>query len=70
MARAARSEDLLKRPGVSESLDWTEALLALGAESLGDADLDKACASLGAFVKYREDQDRVAGRIAEWAATG
>ena len=70
VARAARAEDLLKAPGIAESLDWTEALLALGAEGLGDADLDRACASLGAFVKYREDQERVAGRIAEWAATG
>ena len=33
--RAARSEDLLKPPGVAESLDWTEALLALGAHDLG-----------------------------------
>ena len=29
--RLARGEDLLKPPGVAESLDWTEALLALGA---------------------------------------
>ena len=70
VARAARAEDLLKPPGIAESLDWTEALLALGADGLGDADLDRACASLGAFLKYREDQERVAGRIAEWAATG
>ncbi len=70
VARAARAEDLLKPPGIAESLDWTEALLALGADTLGDADLDRACASLGAFLKYREDQERVAGRIAEWAATG
>ena len=27
-------------------------------------------ASLGAFVKYREDQERVAERLAEWAAAG
>jgi len=70
VARAARAEDLLKPPGVAESLDWTEALVALGARGLGDGDLDRACASLGAFLKYREDQERVAGRIAEWAATG
>ena len=67
---AARSEDLLKPPGVAESLDWTEALLALGAHYLGPDNLDRACASLGAFLKYREDQDRVADRIAEWAAAG
>ncbi|MCY7340848.1 MAG: MoxR family ATPase [Pseudonocardia sp.] len=70
VARAARAEDLLKPPGIAESLDWTEALLALGADGLGDADLDRACASLGAFLKYREDQERVAGRIAEWAVAG
>jgi MoxR-like ATPase len=71
VARAARAEqDLLKPPGVAESLDWTEALVALGVTDLGEAGLDKACASLGAFLKYREDQERVAGRIAEWAATG
>ena len=70
VARAARTEDLLKPPGVAESLDWTEALLALGATGLGEADLDRACASLGAFLKYREDQERVAGQIAQWAATG
>ena len=52
---ALRQEDLLKPPGVAESIDWTQALLALGAERL-DADL--ACATLGAVLKYREDQDR------------
>jgi MoxR-like ATPase len=70
IAALARGEDLLKPPGVAESLDWTEALLALGARSLGPAELDRAAASLGAFVKYREDQDRVAERLAEWAAAG
>jgi MoxR-like ATPase len=70
IAALARGEDLLKPPGVAESLDWTEALLALGAGSLGPAELDRAAASLGAFVKYREDQDRVAERLAEWAAAG
>ena len=70
VAALARDADLLKPPGVAESLDWTEALLALGARDLGPGALDKAAASLGAFVKYREDQDRVAARLAEWAAAG
>ncbi|MEO7979387.1 MAG: MoxR family ATPase [Sporichthyaceae bacterium] len=70
VAARARDEDLLKAPGVAESLDWTEALLALGARSLAPGDLDKAAASLGAFVKYREDQDRVSQQLAEWAAAG
>jgi MoxR-like ATPase len=50
IAALARGEDLLKPPGVAESLDWTEALLALGARSLGPAEQDRAAASQGAFV--------------------
>ena len=67
VAEALRNEDLLKPPGVAESLDWVEAMLALGAR---DLDLDRAAASLGAFLKYREDQERIAGRLGEWAAAG
>jgi MoxR-like ATPase len=48
-----RAEDLLKPPGVAETIDWTQALVALGAERL-DAGL--ATATLGAVLKYREDQ--------------
>ncbi len=51
-----RTQDLLKPPGVAESLDWTEALLALGARSL---DPDRAARTLGAVLKYREDTERV-----------
>ena len=47
-----RGEDLLKPPGVAESIDWTAALVALGAERL---DADTATATLGAVLKYRED---------------
>jgi len=59
VARAAavlRTQDLLKPPGVAESIDWTEALLALGASEL---DHDRAARTLGAVLKYREDTDRV-----------
>ncbi|HET6818562.1 MAG TPA: MoxR family ATPase [Mycobacteriales bacterium] len=52
-----REEDLLKPPGVAETLDWTEALLALGAQHL---DADTATRTLGAVLKYREDHDRIA----------
>jgi MoxR-like ATPase len=49
-------DDLLKPPGVAETLDWARAL-----DHLGTADLDLAAAAttLGALVKYREDADRV-----------
>jgi len=48
-----RREDLLKPPGVAETIDWTQALVALGAERL---DAAMATATLGAVLKYREDQ--------------
>ena len=51
-----RDEQLLKPPGVAETLDWARALHRLGAEEL---DLATASRTLGAVVKYREDTDRV-----------
>jgi MoxR-like ATPase len=51
-----RDQDLLKPPGVAETLDWARALHRLGAEEL---DLETAARTLGAVVKYREDTDRV-----------
>jgi MoxR-like ATPase len=51
-----RTEQLLKPPGVAETLDWARALHRLGAEEL---DLETASRTLGAVVKYREDTDRV-----------
>ena len=54
--RLRASGELVKPPGVAETLDW-----ALALDRLGCADLrfDVAAASLGALVKYREDADRV-----------
>jgi MoxR-like ATPase len=49
-------QDLIKPPGVAETLDWARALQELGAS---DLDFDTASASLGVAVKYREDADRV-----------
>jgi MoxR-like ATPase len=49
-------DDLLKPPGVAETLDWVRALQRLGSTEL---DLATAAATLGAIVKYREDTDRV-----------
>jgi MoxR-like ATPase len=54
--RALRQADLLKPPGVAETLDWARALLLVGATHL---DVDSAAATLGAVLKYREDADRV-----------
>ena len=54
--RALRQADLLKPPGVAETIDWARALQLVGARHL---DLDSAAATLGAVLKYREDADRV-----------
>jgi MoxR-like ATPase len=53
--QALREQDLLKPPGVAETLDWTEALIALGADHL---DADTATRTLGSVLKFREDQER------------
>ncbi|PZG24019.1 ATPase [Spongiactinospora gelatinilytica] len=53
VAGRLRSAGLVKPPGIAETLDWTEALLTLGAR---DLDPGLAAASLGALLKHREDQ--------------
>ncbi len=53
--QALRREDLLKPPGVAETLDWAAALTVLGAERL---DADIVARTLGSVLKYREDQQR------------
>ena len=58
--RRMRELELLKPPGVAESLDWAQALQLLGADELTTA---RAAASLGAVLEYREDADRVRGRL-------
>ncbi len=52
-----RNMDLYKPPGVAETIDWTEALVALGAKEL-DESLVRA--TIGSVLKYREDQQRAA----------
>jgi MoxR-like ATPase len=54
--RIRASEDIMKPPGVAESLDWARALERLGHEQLNVA---SAAETLGAVLKYREDAERV-----------
>ena len=54
--RLRADRELVKPPGVAETLDWARALHELGASEL---DLETASASLGVAVKYREDAERV-----------
>ena len=63
-----RSLGLYKPPGVAETIDWAEALFLLGRTSL---DEPSATATLGAVLKYREDQERVrATGLGELVAPG
>ena len=51
-----RRLDLAKTPGVAETIDWTQALLALGHQELDAGVVD---ATLGSVLKYHEDVERV-----------
>jgi len=51
---------LAKPPGVAETLDWVQALGAIGAEDLsGDAATD----TLGSVIKDRDDLELVSSDI-------
>jgi MoxR-like ATPase len=56
-----RAANLLKPPGIAETLDWTQALHVLGVTRL---DPVSAEATLGAALKYREDLVRVQRELA------
>jgi len=58
--------ELYKRPGIAEMIDWAEAMLALGVRQM---DAEVAADSIGAVLKYYEDQQRVRDRLAELIAT-
>jgi MoxR-like ATPase len=47
-----RDLDLAKAPGVAETIDWTQALVALGCEELDATVVEQ---TLGAVLKHHED---------------
>ncbi len=49
-----RTLDLIKKPGLSETLDWARALMALNA---GVLDPELIETTMGCILKYREDSD-------------
>jgi MoxR-like ATPase len=53
---AMRGMGLYKPPGVAETIDWATALGKLGETRLDEQTI---AATLGAVLKYREDQERV-----------
>jgi len=51
-----RAGDVQKPPGIAEAIDWLAALAVLGVDRL---DVDAVDRTLGAVLKYSEDQDAV-----------
>jgi MoxR-like ATPase len=62
-----RCLNLLKPPGVAESLDWADSLMALDAKRL---DHGVARRTLGALLKYREDQELIITSDFSWISDG
>jgi MoxR-like ATPase len=50
--RRLRGMDLFKAPGIAETLDWAEALVALDRTAL---DPETVASTLGALLKYQDD---------------
>ena len=59
VAAELRDMGLYKPPGVAETLDWAEALVLVGVDDLDEAAFEM---TIGALLKYREDQDRLRSR--------
>jgi MoxR-like ATPase len=55
-AAVLRRQGLYKPPGVAETIDWAQALSALGAVRLDERTVER---TLGTVLKYREDAERV-----------
>ena len=53
-----RSEDLFKKPGVAETIDWAKCLVALDSIQLSP---EVIADTLGAILKYQDDIQKIAG---------
>jgi MoxR-like ATPase len=53
-----RTEDLFKKPGVAEAVDWARCLLALDTVTLSP---DVIADTLGAILKYQDDIQKMQG---------
>ena len=60
--QALRTEDLFKKPGVAETIDWAKCLLALDVISLSP---EVIADTLGAILKYQDDIARMQGSEAK-----
>ena len=53
-----RKSELFKQPGIAETIDWANCLVALDRVAL---DPDTVNNTLGVLLKYRDDLERIAG---------
>ncbi len=61
MVQEMRNADLYKVPGVSETIDWVTALVALDRDALDAGTIDE---TLGVVLKAKEDVEALRGRRA------
>jgi MoxR-like ATPase len=54
-----RQQDLYKRPGIAEMIDWAEALYVLGID---DLDAEAIDSTLGCILKYKGDIEKIQGQ--------
>ncbi len=59
-----RKEDLVKVPGVAETIDWAAALLGLGAKNLHES-RELVFETLSCVLKTREDSARVSREVTD-----
>lgn len=57
-----RTEDLFKKPGVAETIDWAKALVALDVVALSPQVISD---TLGTILKYQDDIARIQGSEAQ-----
>lgn len=60
--QALRTEDLFKRPGVAETIDWAKCLLALDVLELSP---EVIADTIGAILKYQDDIQKFQGSEAK-----
>jgi MoxR-like ATPase len=60
--QALRKVDLFKSPGMAETLDWANALIALGTHQLNDEVVED---TLGVILKYQEDVEKIRGEVSQ-----
>ncbi len=60
--QALRAEDLFKKPGVAETIDWARCLVALDAVAITP---ELVADTAGALLKYQDDIARIRGETVE-----